>query len=116
MQLMILKGKQHPNSLLISMEKFPNNMQRGIVITVLIVILLVAFTFRLKAEWLYSQGRGRKFRIGEHSALIRYLTETCPVTCRVLESEQERKLRMILNKAQQYQKQLSQEPPLHEKG
>lgn len=66
---------------------------------------------RLKAEWLYSQGKGRKFLIGEHAALVQYLAENCPVSGKKLESENERKLRLILSKAQQHQKQLSQEHP-----
>lgn len=62
--------------------------------------------FSLKAEWLYSQGQGRKFHIGQHTALVRYLTETCPITSHALETEQERKLRLVLSKAQQYREQL----------
>lgn len=65
----------------------------------------------LRAEWLYSQGKGRKFRVGEHSALVQYLIDTCPMSGKALESENERKLRLILSKAQQHQKQLSQEQP-----
>lgn len=60
----------------------------------------------LKAEWLYSQGQGRKFHIGQHAALVRYLMETCPITSHSLETEQERKLRLVLSKAQQYREQL----------
>lgn len=62
--------------------------------------------FSLKAEWLYSQGQGRKFHTGQHVALVRYLTETCPITSHALETEQERKLRLVLSKAQQYREQL----------
>lgn len=65
--------------------------------------------YSLKAEWLYSQGKGRKFRTGEHSALVQYLSDCCPISSRTLESENERKLRLILSKAQQHQKQLNQE-------
>ncbi len=32
----------------------------------------------LKAEWLYSQGKGRHFRPGQHSFLVEYLIKTCP--------------------------------------
>ncbi|XP_050543541.1 centrosomal protein of 97 kDa isoform X2 [Daktulosphaira vitifoliae] len=60
----------------------------------------------LKAEWLYSQGQGRKFHTGQHAALVRYLTETCPITNHALETEHERKLRLVLSKAQQYREQL----------
>ncbi|KAB7498196.1 Centrosomal protein [Armadillidium nasatum] len=31
----------------------------------------------LKAEWLYSQGKGRSFQVGEHSALVQYLSGIC---------------------------------------
>ncbi|XP_045127061.1 flocculation protein FLO11-like isoform X2 [Portunus trituberculatus] len=31
----------------------------------------------LKAEWLYSQGKGRGFQIGEHTALVQYLSGVC---------------------------------------
>ncbi|XP_054263456.1 leucine-rich repeat and IQ domain-containing protein 1 isoform X2 [Macrosteles quadrilineatus] len=71
----------------------------------------------LKAEWLYSQGRGRQFRVGEQDALVMYLTETCPLTHHQLETEHERKLRLILSKAQHHQQQLlRQEKPHHGKG
>lgn len=63
----------------------------------------------LKAEWLYSQGRGRQFRIGEQAALSRYLSSVCPLSGEVLENENERKLRLILSKAQQHQRQLQEE-------
>ncbi|KAG4065265.1 hypothetical protein HA402_012707 [Bradysia odoriphaga] len=63
----------------------------------------------LKAEWLYSQGRGRQFRIGEQADLARYLSSVCPLSGEVLENENERKLRLILSKAQQHQRQLQEE-------
>lgn len=63
----------------------------------------------LKAEWLYSQGRGRQFRVGEQAGLCRYLTSCCPLNAEALESDSERKLRLILSKAQQHQKQLQDE-------
>lgn len=63
----------------------------------------------LKAEWLYSQGRGRQFRIGEQQSLARYLSSVCPLSGEVLENENERKLRLILSKAQQHQRQLQEE-------
>ena len=63
----------------------------------------------LKAEWLYSQGRGRQFRIGEHNALARYLSSVCPLSGEALENENERKLRLILSKAQQHQRQLQEQ-------
>lgn len=63
----------------------------------------------LKAEWLYSQGRGRQFRVGEQVELARYLSSVCPMTGETLENEDERKLRLILSKAQQHQRQLQEE-------
>lgn len=54
----------------------------------------------LKAEWLYSQGRGRQFRVGEQADLARYLSSVCPLSGEVLENENERKLRLILSKGQ----------------
>lgn len=63
----------------------------------------------LKAEWLYSQGRGRQFRVGEQQTLVRYLASVCPLSGETLESEKERKLRLILSKAQQHQRQLAEE-------
>ncbi|XP_017479182.1 PREDICTED: uncharacterized protein LOC108368776 isoform X2 [Rhagoletis zephyria] len=63
----------------------------------------------LKAEWLYSQGRGRQFRLGEQAALAKYLSSVCPLIGKALENENERKLRLILSKAQQHQRQLQEE-------
>ncbi|XP_055303021.1 centrosomal protein of 97 kDa [Sitodiplosis mosellana] len=63
----------------------------------------------LKAEWLYSQGRGRQFRIGEQIELAKYLSSVCPLTGEALENEEDRKLRLILSKAQQHQRQLKEE-------
>ncbi|XP_069676947.1 centrosomal protein of 97 kDa isoform X2 [Periplaneta americana] len=63
----------------------------------------------LKAEWLYSQGRGRQFRVGEHQALAQYLASVCPISGDSLQSEDDRKLRLILSKAQQHQQQLREQ-------
>lgn len=63
----------------------------------------------LKAEWLYSQGRGRQFRVGEQADLGKYLSQVCPLTGEALENEEDRKLRLILSKAQQHQRQLKEE-------
>ncbi|CAF4952619.1 unnamed protein product [Pieris macdunnoughi] len=60
----------------------------------------------LKAEWLYSQGKGRHFQTGQHRELGEYLSSTCPLTADALETEDQRKLRLILSKAQQHQQQL----------
>ncbi|CAH1393022.1 unnamed protein product [Nezara viridula] len=63
----------------------------------------------LRGEWLYSQGKGRQFRPGEHAQLVQYLAENLPFNNEPLQSEQERKLRLILSKAQQHQSQLMTE-------
>lgn len=63
----------------------------------------------LKAEWLYSQGKGRSFRVGEQQPLAQYLSQTCPLSGEALENENERKLRLILCKAQQHQRQLQEQ-------
>ena len=33
----------------------------------------------LKAEWMYSQSRGRHFAPGQQQELLDYLAETCPL-------------------------------------
>ncbi|KAH8409463.1 hypothetical protein KR222_005948, partial [Zaprionus bogoriensis] len=63
----------------------------------------------LKAEWLYSQGRGRQFRVGDQAALAKYLSSVCPLVGKALENENDRKLRLILSKAQHHQRQLQEE-------
>nr|AAZ57339.1 RE44293p [Drosophila melanogaster]AAZ57340.1 RE26466p [Drosophila melanogaster]ACI03582.1 RE29035p [Drosophila melanogaster] len=63
----------------------------------------------LKAEWLYSQGRGRQFRVGEQQGLAKYLSSVCPLVGKALENENDRKLRLILSKAQHHQRQLQEE-------
>ncbi|CAK1589257.1 unnamed protein product [Parnassius mnemosyne] len=60
----------------------------------------------LKAEWLYSQGKGRHFHEGQHRELCEYLSTTCPLTADALETDEQRKLRLILSKAQHHQQQL----------
>ncbi|XP_039502834.1 centrosomal protein of 97 kDa [Pimephales promelas] len=61
----------------------------------------------LKGEWLYSQGKGRVFRPGQHGLLVQYLSNTCPVTAAsALQSAEDAKLEKILNKQRQHQKQL----------
>ncbi|XP_025831949.1 centrosomal protein of 97 kDa [Agrilus planipennis] len=60
----------------------------------------------LRAEWLYSQGRGRHFRVGEQKELSQYLATVCPLTGEALETEEDRKLKLILSKAQHHQQQL----------
>ncbi|XP_045453747.1 centrosomal protein of 97 kDa, partial [Melitaea cinxia] len=60
----------------------------------------------LKAEWLYSQGKGRHFQAGQQRELCAYLAASCPLTADALETEDQRKLRLILSKAQHHQQQL----------
>ncbi|XP_017313550.1 centrosomal protein of 97 kDa isoform X2 [Ictalurus punctatus] len=74
----------------------------------------------LKAEWLYSQGKGRMFRPGQHIQLVQYLASTCPLTSSSsLQSAEDAKLERILSKQRHHQKQLLQEDqydspsPLH---
>lgn len=63
----------------------------------------------LRAEWLYSQGKGRHFQIGDHNELVSYLASVCPLTAQTLETEEDRKLRLILSKAQHHQQQLREQ-------
>ncbi|GLV35163.1 Centrosomal protein 97kDa [Carabus blaptoides fortunei] len=63
----------------------------------------------LRAEWLYSQGRGRHFRLGDHTELTQYLASVCPLSGETLETEEDRKLRLILSKAQHHQQQLREQ-------
>ncbi|XP_056014228.1 uncharacterized protein LOC125674963 isoform X3 [Ostrea edulis] len=88
---------------------------------------------RLKAEWLYSQGKGRHFRSGQQSEIVEYLSSNCPLTSSAqtrpgrvkkliakLESQEDAKLSQILSKQRQHKEQLHQgrqlsspEPPHH---
>ena len=43
-------------------------------------LIAPTFCFRLKAEWLYSQGKGRHYRPGQHFAVVQYLATVCPLT------------------------------------
>jgi len=70
---------------------------------------MVVFLFSLQAEWLYSQGKGRQFHIGEQAALVDYLSSVCPLSDEKLSSQDEQKLMLILSKAQQHQRQLWEE-------
>ncbi|KAI4877137.1 hypothetical protein NFI96_026492 [Prochilodus magdalenae] len=63
----------------------------------------------LKAEWLYSQGKGRTYRPGQHIQLVQYLASTCPLTSTsALQSAEDAKLERILSKQRQHQRQLLQ--------
>lgn len=53
----------------------------------------------LKAEWLYSQGKGRAYRPGQHIQLVQYLATVCPLTSTLgLQSAEDAKLEKILSK------------------
>ncbi|XP_023663773.1 centrosomal protein of 97 kDa [Paramormyrops kingsleyae] len=64
----------------------------------------------LKAEWLYSQGKGRLFRPGQHVQLVQYLASVCPLTsASALQSAEDAKLEKILSKQRLHQSQLLQQ-------
>lgn len=64
----------------------------------------------LKAEWLYSQGKGRSFRPGQHVQLVQYLATVCPLTSSpALETAEDAKLERILRKQRLHQRQLLEE-------
>ncbi|NXM86952.1 CEP97 protein, partial [Oenanthe oenanthe] len=71
----------------------------------------------LKAEWLYSQGKGRSYRPGQHVQLVQYLATVCPlISACGLQTEEDAKLEKILSKQRLHQRQLmhenqSEEPP-----
>ncbi|XP_073442332.1 centrosomal protein of 97 kDa isoform X2 [Dendrobates tinctorius] len=61
----------------------------------------------LKAEWLYSQGKGRSYRPGQHVPLVQYLASVCPLTsAHGLQTEEDAKLDKILSKQRLHQRQL----------
>uniref|UniRef100_UPI003AB00EB1 centrosomal protein of 97 kDa n=1 Tax=Centroberyx gerrardi TaxID=166262 RepID=UPI003AB00EB1 len=64
----------------------------------------------LKAEWLYSQGKGRSYRPGQHVQLVQYLATVCPLTSSpALETAEDAKLEKILSKQRFHQRQLLQQ-------
>lgn len=64
----------------------------------------------LKAEWLYSQGKGRHFQPGEHIELIEYLSQVCPLTAAdQLVVEEEERLTRILRMQRQHREELLHE-------
>ncbi|XP_068429279.1 centrosomal protein of 97 kDa [Clinocottus analis] len=64
----------------------------------------------LKAEWLYSQGKGRLYRPGQHAQLVQYLATVCPLTSSpALETAEDAKLEKILSKQRFHQRQLLEE-------
>ncbi|KAL1788456.1 centrosomal protein of 97 kDa isoform X1 [Sigmodon hispidus] len=61
----------------------------------------------LKAEWLYSQGKGRAYRPGQHIQLVQYLATVCPLTSELgLQTAEDAKLEKILSKQRFHQRQL----------
>ncbi|KAM6956013.1 centrosomal protein of 97 kDa isoform 2-T2 [Lycodopsis pacificus] len=66
--------------------------------------------YSLKAEWLYSQGKGRSYRPGQHVQLVQYLANVCPLTSSpALETAEDAKLEKILSKQRFHQRQLLEE-------
>ena len=65
-------------------------------------ILNFSFFFSLKAEWMYSQSKGRHFSKGQHSDLLQYLVETCPLHPDK-DWQEDKKLNLILSKVQEHQ-------------
>uniref|UniRef100_A0A8C0NV79 Centrosomal protein of 97 kDa n=1 Tax=Canis lupus familiaris TaxID=9615 RepID=A0A8C0NV79_CANLF len=61
----------------------------------------------LKAEWLYSQGKGRAYRPGQHIQLVQYLATVCPLTSTLgLQTAEDAKLEKILSKQRFHQREL----------
>ena len=58
---------------------------------------------------MYSQSKGRQFSEGEQEKVVEYLTQTCPLDPSQ-ETEQDRKLNLILSKVQEHQSSLRQLP------
>ncbi|XP_076304812.1 centrosomal protein 97kDa isoform X2 [Tachypleus tridentatus] len=64
----------------------------------------------LKAEWLFSQGKGRHFRPGEHMELVEYLAHVCPLTSvSQMSTEEEERLTRVLKMKRQHKEQLLHE-------
>lgn len=71
-------------------------------------MVFYCFGYSLKAEWLYSQGKGRSYRPGHHVQLVQYLATVCPLTSSpALETAEDAKLEKILRK------QRCDSPPVH---
>ncbi|PIK61661.1 hypothetical protein BSL78_01479, partial [Apostichopus japonicus] len=57
----------------------------------------------LRAEWLYSQGKGRKFYPGQHFQLAEYLSQTCPLTtASELQSKDDERLLKVLKQQKKH--------------
>ena len=63
------------------------------------------FAFSLKAEWMYSQSKGRHFNVGQHDELLSYLLSICPLHPGE-DWEEDKKLNLILSKVQEHQQSL----------
>ena len=61
--------------------------------------------FSLKAEWMYSQSKGRHFNVGQHEDLLVYLLSVCPLHPGE-DWEEDKKLNLILSKVQEHQQSL----------
>ncbi|XP_030850302.1 mucin-19 isoform X2 [Strongylocentrotus purpuratus] len=58
----------------------------------------------LKAEWLYSQGKGRWYHPGQHVQLVQYLNNTCPLTVvSETQAKEDERLMRILQQQKKYQ-------------
>ena len=73
--------------------------------TMLRLCHLTIFFFSLKAEWMYSQSKGRHFNVGQHEELLSYLLSICPLHPGE-DWEEDKKLNLILSKVQEHQQSL----------
>lgn len=73
--------------------------KNGFVNTFAAAVAVLLLSSSLKAEWLYSQGKGRAFRPGQHVSLVQYLASVCPLTTMFgLQTAEDAKLEKILHK------------------
>lgn len=64
-----------------------------------LMVTILTLLNSLKAEWLYSQGKGRSYRPGQHVQLVQYLATVCPlISTYGLQTEEDAKLEKILSK------------------
>lgn len=79
----------------------------------LILCHIICHNDSLKAEWLYSQGKGRSYRPGQHVQLVQYLATVCPLTSSpALETAEDAKLEKILSK-QRYEAKLCKQTVIY---
>ena len=69
------------------------------------IIISFFFYFSLKAEWMYSQSKGRSYLVGQHDDLLAYLLSVCPLHPGE-DWEEDKKLNLILSKVQEHQQSL----------